>query len=126
MAEFIIIAVIAVICIAAVVLYVKKLRQGCCGASSDYERVVASTDEDISAYCLKYTIEIGGMTCPKCAQRIQNAFNRQDGCFSRVNHKDNMAEVFTKKEVPELLLRKTIVDLGYTAGNIKSELLDNA
>ncbi len=123
MAELVIIAAIAAVCIAAVVLYVKKLRQGCCGATSDKENVVKASDEDISSYSYRYIIEVGGMTCPKCALRIQNAFNRQQDCLARVSHKDNRAELYTKKEMPELLLRKTIVDLGYTAGDIRSSKL---
>ena len=124
MAEIMIVAAIAAVCVAAVVMYVKKLRQGCCGASSDKEREVASSDADISSYSVKYIIEVGGMTCPKCAQRIQNGFNRQEGCYALVSHKDNRAEVYVKKEIPELLLRKTIVDLGYTAGDVDRKMLD--
>ncbi len=61
------------------------------------------------------------MTCPKCAQRIQNAFNKQDGCYAVVSHKSNMAIVHTKQNMPQLLLRKTIIDIGYSVENITAE-----
>lgn len=110
-----IIAVIAVICVFAVIGYVKKLSKGCCGTGGDKEKRIGARLEKLP---VNYTVEVGGMFCEKCAVRIENAFNRQEGVSAHVSHKTGLAEIGSEKELPELIIRKTIVDLGYTAGKI--------
>lgn len=110
-----VIAVIVVICVFAVIGYVKKLSKGCCGTGGDNEKRIGAKQETLP---VNYTVEVGSMFCEKCAVRVENAFNKLEGVSARVLHKTGLAEIGSEKELSELIIRKTIVDLGYTAGAI--------
>lgn len=108
-------AAIVVIVVLSVVSYVRKLSQGCCGSGSDPERKVEAAEGE---YPHRYIVRIGGMTCQKCAQRIENGFNRQQGMRAVVDLKKAEALVSAEKPVPELIIRKTVSDLGYSTVDI--------
>ncbi len=112
-----IIIALALVCFLAVRSYLKKLAHGCCGAGSDKEGRLSKT-ADLSGYAHRYSVKIGGMTCKNCALRIENAFNRQEGLAARVDFKTGLAEVASNAQIPELTLRKTIVELGYSVEEI--------
>ena len=118
----IIISVLIVLCFIAVRTYVKKLAHGCCGAGGDKERKVAKT-VDLAEYKYHYSVKIGGMSCKNCAVRIENAFNRQEGIFARVNFKSGSAEVSAKEPLTEIVIRQTVVGLGYSVEEIKQNEL---
>lgn len=107
--------VIAVICVVAVKSYAKKLSKGCCGAAADDEAELKAAEGDYPYSC---TVEIGGMTCRKCAQRIQNAFNRQEGYSAQVSLEESCAVIRCAFPIKELLIRKTMIDLGYSVGKL--------
>lgn len=117
-----IIIALALVCFIAIRSYLKKLAHGCCGAGStgsaggDKERRLR--DADLSGYAHHYSVKIGGMTCKNCALRIENAFNRQEGIAARVDFKSGLAEVASNAQIPELTLRKTVVELGYSVEEI--------
>ncbi|MBQ8171863.1 MAG: heavy-metal-associated domain-containing protein [Oscillospiraceae bacterium] len=110
-----VIVVIAAICAVAVISYVKKLSKGCCGTGADKEKRIMAQQGDMSYH---YTVEVDGMSCEKCAIRVENGFNRQQGISARVDLKAGTAEIRSEKPLAELIIRKTIVELGYTTGRL--------
>lgn len=113
MTTAIIIVLLVGACVVAVRSYAKKLSRGCCGAGGDKEWKVTKTD-DLAEYTFRYSVKIGGMSCKNCAARIENALNRQDGIFAKVDFKRGTAVVYTKEPLPEIAVRSTIVGLGYS------------
>lgn len=117
MTTVIIIALLVVMCAFAVWSYVRKLSHGCCGAGGDKERKVTKTG-DLADYKHHYSVKIGGMSCKNCAVIIENAFNRQEGIFARVDFKSGTAEVCAKEPLPEIVIRQTVIGLGYSVVEI--------
>lgn len=118
MATAIIIVLLVAACFFAVWSYVKKLSRGCCGAGGDKENKVAKT-ADLAEYKYHYSVKIGGMSCKNCAVRIENAFNRQEGIFARVDFKSGAADISAKEPLPEIVIRQTVVGLGYSVREIR-------
>ncbi|MGN0682891.1 MAG: heavy-metal-associated domain-containing protein [Oscillospiraceae bacterium] len=118
----IIISVLIVVCFIGLRTYVKKLAHGCCGAGGDKERKIVKT-ADLAEYTFRYSVKIGGMTCKNCAVRIENAFNRQEDIFARVDFKSGIAEVFVKEPLTEISIRQTVIGLGYSVEEIKQNEL---
>lgn len=122
MTTAIIIVLLVGACVVAVKSYAKKLSRGCCGAGGDKERKVTKT-ADLSEFRYSYSVKISGMSCKNCAVRIENAFNRQVGFFARVDFKSGTAVVFTKEPLPEIVIRQTVVGLGYSVEEMKQNEL---
>lgn len=122
MTTAIIIVLLVGACVVAVKSYAKKLSRGCCGAGGDKERKVTKT-ADLSEFRYSYSVKISGMSCKNCAVRIENAFNRQVGFFARVDFKSGTAVVFTKELLPEIVIRQTVVGLGYSVEEMKQNEL---
>lgn len=122
MTTAIIIVLLVGACVMAVKSYAKKLSHGCCGAGGDKERKLTKT-ADLSEYNYNYSVKIGGMTCMNCAARIENAFNRHNGIVARVNFKSGTAEVSAKEPLPEIVIRQTVVGLGYSVEVIEQNEL---
>ena len=118
MGTAIIVAVIIVICIFAVRSYVKKLSHGCCGAGGDDEKKIQTDAVDLSDYNYRYTVSISGMTCKNCSTRIENRFNRLEGVYAVVSHKDGMANIYAMNELTEISIRQVVVGLGYTVNSV--------
>ncbi len=113
-----IVVVIVVICVFAVMSYVKKLSKGCCGTASDDEKRVEATDGEYKYF---YTAQVDGMTCPKCSLRIENGFNRQSGVKAEADHRSGIVSISSERELAEILIRKTVIDLGYSVCSVKKE-----
>lgn len=122
MTTAIIIVLLVGACVVAVRSYAKKLSRGCCGAGGDKERKVTKT-ADLSEFRYSYFVKISGMSCKNCAARIANAFNRKAGFFARVDFKSGTAVVFTKELLPEIVIRQTVVGLGYSVEEMKQNEL---
>ena len=122
MTTAIIIVLLVGVCAFAVWSYIKKLSHGCCGAGGDKERKITKT-ADLAEYKYHYSVKIGGMSCKNCAVRIENAFNRQEGIFARVDFKSGTAEVSAKEPLPEIVIRQTAIGLGYSVEEIKQNEL---
>lgn len=111
-----IIIVIVAICVFAVVIYIKRLNKGCCGAGGgDIEEKIEKSTE---GFVHEYHVKIGGMHCDKCAARIAGAFNRQDGVFAEVSYRDGSADIKSREPLPELMIRTTVIGLDYTVDEI--------
>ena len=106
---------LAVICVFAVRSYVKKLRNGCCGAGGDEVKKVRPADRDVSHYSYTRKVFIEGMTCKNCAMRIANAFNEREGYYAEVNLRQKYAVVRTKQSVSEDALKQIVQSAGYDA-----------
>ena len=108
-------AVIIVICVFAVISYTKKLSKGCCGTATDEVKKIRATG---SYYGYHYAVEVGGMTCPKCVVNVENAFNRQGGIRADADLKSGVVQISSEKPLSEIIIRKTIIDIGYSVGDI--------
>lgn len=111
-------AVILLLCVFAAVRYVKKLSKGCCGTAADEVKRIKAEGSDFTHH---YTAEVKGMSCGKCALRVQNAFNKQGGISAEVSLREGLARIASEKPLPELIIRKTIADLGYCPGKVSEE-----
>ncbi len=118
MGTAIIVAVLTVFGLIALKSYAKKLRSGCCGAG-DSEAVVKVKDTDETHYPHHIELSVSGMTCKKCKQHVENAFNKCDGLWAQVDLKKGLAEVRAKKELTDFELRDIVSGAGYTVTGIR-------
>ena len=109
----IICAVLALIAALASRSYVKKLRNGCCGAGGDSEKRLRPPDRELSHYPYAWRIKIDGMSCKRCALRIENAFHEKDGFYAKVSLKNKEAIVFTKSKASRQELTGIVERAGY-------------
>lgn len=65
-------------------------------------------------------IKIEGMTCPNCAVRIENAFNRIDGMWAKVDSSTGYGTIMMKQEKEDEELKRIVQRAGYTV--VKGEL----
>lgn len=116
MATFIICAVLLIIAIFGIKSYCKKLSSGCCGASSSEPEVkrVKVKDKDISHYPYHKRTFVGGMSCEKCAVRVENALNSLDGVFAKVDLIKEQADIYMKQMVEDQTLNEAIEGAGYS------------
>lgn len=121
MATGIIIGVIIFICIFSVKSYMKKLAHGCCGTGGDNKKT-ENHKTDLSECRYEYTISIEGMSCNKCAARIEKAFNKH-GKYAQVDFKKGIAEIYSKNPVSEFSIRQIIGGLGYFVKNTEAKEL---
>ncbi len=122
MTTAIIIVLLVGACVIAVRSYAKKLAHGCCGAGGDKEQRFTKT-ANLLEYKYHYSVKIGRMSCKNCAVRIENAFNRQEDFFAQVDFKSGTAEVSAKELLPEIVIRQTVIGLGYLVEEIKQKEL---
>lgn len=118
MGTAIIVAVLTVFGLIALKSYAKKLRSGCCGAG-DSEAVVKVKDTDETHYPHHIELSVSGMTCKKCKQHVENAFNKREGLWAQVDLKKGLAEVRAKKELTDFELRDIVSGAGYTVTGIR-------
>lgn len=118
MGTAIIVAVLTVFGLIALKSCAKKLRSGCCGAG-DSEAVVKVKDTDETHYPHHIELSVSGMTCKKCKQHVENAFNKRDGLWAQVDLKKGLAEVRAKKELTNFELRGIVSGAGYTVTGIR-------
>lgn len=112
MSTIIICAVLALICIYAVISYTKRLKNGCCGSGGG-EIKIKPADADISHYPFEYIVDIGGMTCSHCKMRVENAFNATGEFIAKVNLKSKCADVRSKNEADERRIAQIVERAGY-------------
>lgn len=118
--------IICLVLAALVALGIRSIRSrisvGCCGGSADPSpRKIRVADRDPAHYPYEKTLQIKGMTCRNCAVRVQNALNSLDGVFAQVNLHNGTAEVRTKSELPDGMLRKAVAGAGYSVGSIEAD-----
>ncbi|WP_034476061.1 heavy-metal-associated domain-containing protein [Butyrivibrio proteoclasticus] len=95
----------AVVLLAALSLLIfmmrRKLTHGssCCGTHEASERKIKVADKKISNYSYHYEVKIGQMVCSNCATRVENAFNKNDGIYAKVDLENKRAIVHAKREL---------------------------
>lgn len=114
MATYVIITLLIVVCIFSVRSYRKKLSSGCCGAGGDApEKRVKVHDRNKGHYPYAAQLEISGMTCGRCALRVENALNRLDGVWAKVSLEKGRADIRMKTRVDEAALCRAVEQAGY-------------
>ncbi len=119
MTTAIIILVLVILAVATIKSYAKKLSSGCCGAGGDKEEKATVNDTDIGNYSYCAEVKIGGMHCQKCADRIENAFNRKEGFYAIVDLKGGSAKIYAKKRLTDFDVRSVIVGLDYSVESVE-------
>lgn len=107
--------ILAVICIFSVKKYRKKLTSGCCGAGGEgtvKKRRVS--DRNKAHYPYTKILEIDGMSCGNCANRVENALNALDGVWASVDLGSQEALVRMKQPMDPELLKNAVRKQGYT------------
>ncbi|MDO5388771.1 MAG: heavy metal-associated domain-containing protein [Clostridia bacterium] len=120
MGTVIICALLILIAVYAVISYRKKISSGCCGGG-DSEVKIKPKDGNRSNYEHSATIHIGGMSCQNCAVRVENAFNKTDDYYARVNIHKKSGEILSKKIITEDDVREIIEKCGYTLTGMSVE-----
>ena len=126
MATAIICIILVIAVLAGVKSYMKKLRSGCCGASSEPAvKKVKVKDKDPSHYPYQKVLKIDGMTCGNCANRVENALNHLDGVYATVDLMKEEAVVRMKEELEDQTLKKTVAAAGYTVYKVTERTNSN-
>ena len=105
--------IILVILIFGIRSMIRRATTGCCGAGEEVKTIYPQ-DRDLSHYPYCYRLGIEGMSCQNCANRIQNAFHKQDGLYARVNRYQKEALVYAKQQQTQEILEKIVTKAGYT------------
>lgn len=120
LSTIIIAAILAVICVLAVIGYIKKLKHGCCGSESGTaEKRIKVSDRNPEHYKNCVQLTISGMTCSRCKLRVENALNAKENIWAEVNLKEGTALVRMKEELPDDTLRRIVSRAGYTVIGIE-------
>lgn len=70
-----------------------KGQGGCCGGSSQ----IRTKKKKLKNIIGQKRVQIEGMTCEHCKNRVENALNRLEGVSAKVNLKKKTAVVLWKK-----------------------------
>ena len=117
--------VAAAILAAAIILLIsmmkKKISHGssCCGGHEAPEPKVKVADKNISHYNYHYEADIRGMVCGNCATRVENALNRNEGIYAKVDLENKKAVIHAKRELSKNEVFDYLKDLPYTLMDFK-------
>lgn len=64
-------------------------------------------------------VQIEGMTCEQCKNRVEDALNRLEGVSAKVNLKKKTAVVSMEKEIEDMQLQKAVEQAGYKVIQIR-------
>lgn len=108
--------------VVAVVLIVRKYilaggKAGCCEPDESV-RLKGPKDKDVANYPHEYKVEVTGMSCDNCANKIANSFNAENGTFAEVSLKDGEALVHTKETADANRLKQVVRNAGYGVGQV--------
>lgn len=83
--------------------------------SSKRDRKIKNITNKKEKNTMTTTLKINGMMCPHCEATVKTALESIDGVTSaEVSHESGTAVVTLSKEVSEYVLKKAVVDKGYT------------
>lgn len=91
--------------------------RGCCGGAKKTAgkqfraRTIEDTDE--AHYPYRANLEIGGMSCERCAENVTRALDSVDGTWATVSLADGSAQVRSTSPIDEGAYRKVIEEAGY-------------
>jgi copper chaperone CopZ len=112
--------VAAVIFAAAIILLISMMKNkllhggSCCGGHEAPEPKVRVADRNISHYDYHYETAIEGMVCSNCATRVENALNRNEGIYAKVDLGNKMAVIHAKRALSKEEVLGYLKELPYT------------
>lgn len=115
-----IVAVLAVVAYITIKNYRKQLDEGCCGAGGDAGpgEKVEPADKDESHYPYIADVSIEGMHCDNCVRKVENAVNRIDGAWAKVDLPSNSAKVLLKDKKLQTRVRMAISNNDFTVTSL--------
>lgn len=116
---FVILLVLAAVAVVAVRSYRKKLSGGCCGGDGETVKRVRVADRNAAHYAFHRRVGVDGMVCANCARRVENAFNRREGVYARVDGAQHCAYVHSKEPLADAEIRRIVSEAGYSALTIE-------
>ena len=107
-----IVAVLAAVAAIAVRNYRRQLKEGCCGAGGDSGpgEKVEPNDKDEAHYSYIADVKIEGMHCENCVRKVENAVNRIDGAWAKVDLSTHSAAILLKDPKLETQIRMAIAN----------------
>ena len=117
MGNIIVIVVIVVIAFFAVRSSMKHFKGegGCCGGGGD----VKIKPKHLDTIVATKKLQIEGMSCANCQNRIENALNGMAQVNAKASFKKGEAIVKLGADIPEEELREAVEKLGYKVTSIE-------
>ena len=116
-------AATVIICVVIAVAMVFAGRQAirtfsgdgsCCGKKSAKKaKRVHVADTDKANYPYATDVPVGGMTCEKCVDAVENALNGIDGVWAQVDLDAKNAHVLSKQPLDMARVKDALRDAGY-------------
>ncbi len=116
-------AIFAGAIILLIIMMKNKLLHGgsCCGGHEAPESKVKVADKNISHYDYHYEASIEGMVCSNCVTRVENALNRNEGIYAKVDLGNKKAVIHSKKELSKDEVFGYLKELPYTIMTFKQK-----
>lgn len=110
MENYIIIGFLLMMLVLSILRVGKHFRGGCCGSGSTTIRDKKTLKEPVIGEKL---LDIQGMHCENCRNRVENALNRLPGVVGKVDLKKKTATVTFSRKVADRELREAVEKLGF-------------
>ena len=119
---YIILGLILIFLLVWRIVHKMKHGGGCCDGHSSPEAKIKSSDRNRRHYPYHYVIDIEGMVCGKCAVKVENAFNSEDGVYAAVNLGNKTADVYTKQAIERGRAAQILENTGYVMTGFREEI----
>ncbi len=121
MSTVVIFIIVVLIIIYGIRSFSKKVSSGnCCGSCGTPNYFIVS-DRNKSHYPFRKTMTVEGMSCQNCTVYVENALNRLDGVWARVDYQTKTADVLMKTDIQDNELLHAVFIAGYRIKNIHKE-----
>lgn len=119
MGTYIVCGVLVIVIIAALAGSKKHFKGegGCCGGGGD----VKIKPKHLDTIAATKKLQIEGMSCVNCQDRIENALNSMDQVNAKASFKKGEVIVKLGADVPDEKLREAVEKLGYQITSITTE-----
>ena len=119
MVNAIVILILILIAIFAIRGTIKHMKgeSPCCGGggASEIKEKPSKLERPVIG---EKIVQISGMTCERCVNRVMRALNKIDGVSANVSLKGKRAVVSYDREIDVNVLKKAVEDAGYTVESI--------
>lgn len=115
MTDILIIAVVVVVLFIAVRSTVKKAKNksSCCSGPAYKAKV-----KKLNSVAAKTVLQVDGMSCQHCVNRVMEVINDMDGASAVVNLKKGTVTVSMEQKIDSSILKAAIEKAGYTVTGI--------
>ena len=110
-----ILILIAVFAVRGTIKHMKGESPCCGGGVSEVKEEPSKLEDPVVG---EKIMQISGMTCEHCVNRVMHALNKIDGVSANVSLKGKRAVISYDREVDEKVLKKAVEDAGYTVNSI--------